>query len=69
MKNDNQPTAITPREEFMRFPSAPAAAARKSMLAIIDDALRRLTLPAIENAPTTLKFLRACLKNKNAQIT
>ena len=59
MKNDNQPT-ITPtttREEFMRFPSAPAAAARKSMLAIIDDALRRLTVPAFENAPTTAKFI------------
>jgi hypothetical protein len=60
MKNDNQPT-ITPalnREEYMRFPSAPAAAARKSMLAIIDDALRNLTLPAIENAPTTSEFLK-----------
>ena len=60
MKNDSQPT-ITPtttREEFLRWPSAPAVAARKSMLEHIDDALRQLTLPEISNAPTTLKFLK-----------
>lgn len=50
-------TPTTTREEFMRFPSAGGAAARKSMLAVIDDALRRLTVPAFENAPTTAKFI------------